>query len=93
MAGYLSESDFVTVEKGFSTRDLLEELTLEASQATKVRGWLGVGVGAWSLCRPSCLLGKGPKDPQLVTYLVFSPCYLQETAHFIADSWCLCSLP
>ena len=28
MAGYLSESDFVMVEEGFSTRDLLEELTL-----------------------------------------------------------------
>ncbi|XP_057355951.1 antizyme inhibitor 2 isoform X1 [Manis pentadactyla] len=35
MAGYLSESDFVVVEEGFSTRDLLEELTQEASQATK----------------------------------------------------------
>ncbi|XP_047583365.1 antizyme inhibitor 2 isoform X2 [Lutra lutra] len=34
MAGYLSETDFVMVEEGFSTRDLLEELTLEASQAT-----------------------------------------------------------
>uniref|UniRef100_F6UGC8 Antizyme inhibitor 2 n=1 Tax=Equus caballus TaxID=9796 RepID=F6UGC8_HORSE len=34
MAGYLSETDFVMVEEGFSTRDLLEELTLGASQAT-----------------------------------------------------------
>ncbi|XP_054319913.1 antizyme inhibitor 2 isoform X4 [Pongo pygmaeus] len=34
MAGYLSESDFVMVEEGFSTRDLLKELTLGASQAT-----------------------------------------------------------
>ncbi|XP_033623362.1 antizyme inhibitor 2 isoform X3 [Fukomys damarensis] len=34
MAGYLSESDFVMVEEGFSTRDLLEELTLGASPAT-----------------------------------------------------------
>ncbi|KAM5248645.1 antizyme inhibitor 2 [Ctenodactylus gundi] len=34
MAGYLSESDFVMVEEGFSTRDLLEELTLGVSQAT-----------------------------------------------------------
>ncbi|XP_006886477.1 PREDICTED: arginine decarboxylase isoform X2 [Elephantulus edwardii] len=34
MAGFLSESDFVMVEEGFSTRDLLEELTLGASQAT-----------------------------------------------------------
>ncbi|XP_060060914.1 antizyme inhibitor 2 isoform X7 [Erinaceus europaeus] len=34
MAGYLSESDFVMVEEGFSTADLLEELTLGASQAT-----------------------------------------------------------
>ncbi|KAM6218203.1 antizyme inhibitor 2 isoform 2-T2 [Rhynchocyon petersi] len=34
MAGYLTESDFVMVEEGFSTRDLLEELTLGASQAT-----------------------------------------------------------
>lgn len=38
MAGYLSESDFVMVEEGFSTADLLEELTLAASQATTVRG-------------------------------------------------------
>ncbi|GAB5574835.1 antizyme inhibitor 2 isoform X1 [Prionailurus iriomotensis] len=34
MAGYVSETDFVMVEEGFSTRDLLEELTLGASQAT-----------------------------------------------------------
>ncbi|XP_058299451.1 antizyme inhibitor 2 isoform X1 [Hylobates moloch] len=34
MAGYLSESDFVMVEEGFRTRDLLKELTLGASQAT-----------------------------------------------------------
>ncbi|XP_023614297.1 antizyme inhibitor 2 isoform X3 [Myotis lucifugus] len=34
MAGYLSETDFVMVEEGFSTRDLLEELTMGASQAT-----------------------------------------------------------
>ncbi|XP_057562257.1 antizyme inhibitor 2 isoform X3 [Hippopotamus amphibius kiboko] len=34
MAGYLNETDFVMVEEGFSTRDLLEELTLGASQAT-----------------------------------------------------------
>uniref|UniRef100_A0A2K5JIH0 Orn/DAP/Arg decarboxylase 2 N-terminal domain-containing protein n=1 Tax=Colobus angolensis palliatus TaxID=336983 RepID=A0A2K5JIH0_COLAP len=34
MAGYLSESDFVMVEEGFSTRDLLKELTLGASEAT-----------------------------------------------------------
>ncbi|XP_054114383.2 antizyme inhibitor 2 isoform X3 [Callithrix jacchus] len=34
MADYLSESDFVMVEEGFSTQDLLEELTLGASQAT-----------------------------------------------------------
>ncbi|NP_001280660.1 antizyme inhibitor 2 [Dasypus novemcinctus] len=33
MAGYLNESDFVMVEEGFSTRNLLEELTLGASQA------------------------------------------------------------
>lgn len=38
MAGYLNETDFVMVEEGFSTRDLLEELTLGASQATMVRG-------------------------------------------------------
>ncbi|XP_064349864.1 antizyme inhibitor 2 isoform X2 [Camelus dromedarius] len=35
MAGYLNETDFVMVEEGFSTQDLLEELTLGASQATK----------------------------------------------------------
>ncbi|XP_040830327.1 antizyme inhibitor 2 isoform X3 [Ochotona curzoniae] len=34
MAGYLREADFVMVEEGFSTHDLLEELTLGASQAT-----------------------------------------------------------
>ncbi|XP_007468761.1 PREDICTED: arginine decarboxylase isoform X1 [Lipotes vexillifer] len=34
MAGCLSEADFVMVEEGFSTRDLLEQLTLGASQAT-----------------------------------------------------------
>ncbi|ELW48612.1 Arginine decarboxylase [Tupaia chinensis] len=34
MAGYLSESDFVMVEEGFSVRDLLEELALGSSQAT-----------------------------------------------------------
>nr|KAF6503984.1 antizyme inhibitor 2 [Rousettus aegyptiacus] len=34
MAGYLSETDFMMVEEGFSTQDLLEELTLGASQAT-----------------------------------------------------------
>jgi hypothetical protein len=48
MAGYLSESDFVMVEEGFSTRDLLEELTLGASQATSVRGWKWVWVGCLS---------------------------------------------
>lgn len=51
MAGYLSESDFVMVEEGFSTRDLLEELTLGASQATTVRGWKWVWVGCLSSCR------------------------------------------
>lgn len=58
MAGYLNETDFVMVEEGFSTRDLLEELTLGASQATTVRGcefeffvWVPC-----SLRRPSCLL-------------------------------------
>lgn len=39
MAGYLSESDFVMVEEGFSTRDLLEELTLGAPRAATVRAW------------------------------------------------------
>lgn len=48
MAGYLSESDFVMVEEGFSTRDLLEELTLGASQATTVRAWKWVWVGCLS---------------------------------------------
>ena len=48
MAGYLSESDFVMVEEGFSTRDLLEELTLGASQATTVRGWTWVWGGCLS---------------------------------------------
>ncbi|KAF4014022.1 hypothetical protein G4228_005230 [Cervus hanglu yarkandensis] len=34
MAGYLRETDFVMVEEGFSAGDLLEELTLGASQAS-----------------------------------------------------------
>uniref|UniRef100_A0A0G2K2E2 Antizyme inhibitor 2 n=1 Tax=Rattus norvegicus TaxID=10116 RepID=A0A0G2K2E2_RAT len=48
MAGYLSESDFVMVEEGFSTRDLLEELTLGASQATtgKVAAFFVADLGA-----------------------------------------------
>ena len=57
MAGYLSETDFVMVEEGFSTRDLLEELTLGASQATTVSRW-EQGWVPCSLCRPSCLLRK-----------------------------------
>lgn len=39
MAGYLRETDFVMVEEGFSAGDLLEELTLGASQAATVRVW------------------------------------------------------
>uniref|UniRef100_A0A8D0PEL3 Antizyme inhibitor 2 n=1 Tax=Sus scrofa TaxID=9823 RepID=A0A8D0PEL3_PIG len=48
MAGYLSETDFVMVEEGFSTRDLLEELTLGASQATtdKVAAFFLADLGA-----------------------------------------------
>ncbi|XP_021492891.1 antizyme inhibitor 2 isoform X2 [Meriones unguiculatus] len=48
MAGYLSESDFVMVEEGFSTRDLLEELTLGASEATtgKVAAFFVADLGA-----------------------------------------------
>ncbi|CAH6790902.1 antizyme inhibitor 2 isoform X1 [Phodopus roborovskii] len=48
MAGYLSESDFMMVEEGFSTRDLLEELTLGASQATtgKVAAFFVADLGA-----------------------------------------------
>lgn len=55
MAGYLSESDFVMVEEGFSTRDLLEELTLGASQATTVRG-LEMGVGWLPVGDPHSLI-------------------------------------
>ncbi|XP_034609941.1 antizyme inhibitor 2 [Trachemys scripta elegans] len=32
MSGYLDESDFMMVEEGFTTRDLLENLLMEASQ-------------------------------------------------------------
>lgn len=48
MAGYLNETDFVMVEEGFSTRDLLEELTLGASQATtgKVAAFFVADLGA-----------------------------------------------
>ncbi|XP_062962354.1 antizyme inhibitor 2 [Cynocephalus volans] len=48
MAGYLSESDFVMVEEGFRTQDLLEELTLGASQATtgKVSAFFVADLGA-----------------------------------------------
>lgn len=71
MAGYLSETDFVMVEEGFSTRDLLEELTLGASQATAVRdgelGWV-----SYSPCRPSCLSWKDSLGPHLPSYLAFS---------------------
>lgn len=59
MAGYLNETDFVMVEEGFSTRDLLEELTLGASQATTVRGceW---GWALGSLCRPAVSSERAP---------------------------------
>lgn len=68
MAGYLSESDFVMVEEGFSTRDLLEELTLGASQATTVRGWKWVWVDCLSsLCRRPLVLSFG-----FGIYLIFS---------------------
>lgn len=88
MAGYLSETDFVMVEEGFSTRDLLEELTLGASQATTVRVWEW---GGWALCspsRPSCPLGPSSS----FTYLVFSPWYLRE-AHFISKFLVLAPKP
>lgn len=63
MAGYLSESDFVMVEEGFSIRDLLEELTLGASQATTVRGW------DWGVGRPL-------SSPLLDPVLSYGTCYL-----------------
>lgn len=82
MAGYLSETDFVMVEEGFSTRDLLEELTLGASQATAVRGreW------GWVPCRgpaerggkevyTTVLLWKDSSGSHLPSYLAVSPCY------------------
>lgn len=81
MAGYLSKTDFVMVEEGFSTRDLLEELTLGASQATAVRDWEWGWVSC-SLCRPSCLLWKDPCGPHLPSYLAFSPCCWPETGSF-----------
>lgn len=73
MAGYLSESDFVMVEEGFSTRNLLEELTLGASQATTVRGW----EWGWAPTPPL----EGPSSYSF-PYLVVSPCYFQETGSF-----------
>uniref|UniRef100_A0A674JRR2 Antizyme inhibitor 2 n=1 Tax=Terrapene triunguis TaxID=2587831 RepID=A0A674JRR2_9SAUR len=35
MSGYLDESDFMMVEEGFTTRDLLENLLMEASQTVR----------------------------------------------------------
>ncbi|EDL80517.1 rCG31109, isoform CRA_b [Rattus norvegicus] len=58
MAGYLSESDFVMVEEGFSTRDLLEELTLGASQATTA----GVPSSVKLTCKA---LGTSPENLRL----------------------------
>nr|XP_051687987.1 antizyme inhibitor 2 isoform X1 [Oryctolagus cuniculus]XP_051687988.1 antizyme inhibitor 2 isoform X1 [Oryctolagus cuniculus]XP_051687989.1 antizyme inhibitor 2 isoform X1 [Oryctolagus cuniculus]XP_051687990.1 antizyme inhibitor 2 isoform X1 [Oryctolagus cuniculus]XP_051687991.1 antizyme inhibitor 2 isoform X1 [Oryctolagus cuniculus]XP_051687992.1 antizyme inhibitor 2 isoform X1 [Oryctolagus cuniculus] len=60
MAGYLREADFVMVEEGFSTRDLLEELTLGASQATtdEVAAFFVADLGAVvrkHLCFLKCL--------------------------------------
>ncbi|XP_058409576.1 antizyme inhibitor 2 isoform X3 [Diceros bicornis minor] len=60
MAGYLSEKDFVMVEEGFSTGDLLEELTLGASQATtdEVAAFFVADLGAVvrkHLCFLKCL--------------------------------------
>lgn len=78
MAGYLSESDFVMVEEGFSTRDLLKELTLGASEATTVRGW------EWGWvpvpCTDQLPSQEGSLGPSSYpfTYLVRNPCYLQE---------------
>uniref|UniRef100_G1NU48 Antizyme inhibitor 2 n=1 Tax=Myotis lucifugus TaxID=59463 RepID=G1NU48_MYOLU len=61
MAGYLSETDFVMVEEGFSTRDLLEELTMGASQAT-TKSKAALFCLALSGCLPRhhllCFLGK-----------------------------------
>lgn len=65
MAGYLSETDFVMVEEGFSTRDLLEELTLGASQATAVSPWEWGWVPC-SLCRPSAF---SPRTPLAFVFL------------------------
>ena len=82
MAGYLRETDFVMVEEGFSTRDLLEELTLGASQATTVRVW-GWGRDLYS---HSCPLGSSSGS---FTHLVFNPCCLQEELILSANSWSL----
>lgn len=81
MAGYLSESDFVMVEEGFSTRDLLEELTLGASQATTVRGH-GNGVWVGSLSFPP--VGGAPILSFGIEYLIIS-----RLAPFIPNSWSL----
>lgn len=78
MAGYLSETDFVMVEEGFSTGDLLEELTLGASQATAVRGreW------GWVPCRGPAAFWKDSSGSHLPSYLAVSPCYWPETGSF-----------
>uniref|UniRef100_A0A8C3XSM4 Antizyme inhibitor 2 n=1 Tax=Chelydra serpentina TaxID=8475 RepID=A0A8C3XSM4_CHESE len=38
MSGYLDESDFLMVEEGFTTRDLLENLLMEVSQTVSEKG-------------------------------------------------------
>lgn len=38
MNGYLNESNFMMVEEGFSTRDLLENILVELCQAVRAGG-------------------------------------------------------
>ena len=86
MAGYLRETDFVMVEEGFSTRDLLEELTLGASQATAVRVW-GWGRDLYSHSRLGCPLG--PSSASFHSFGIQSLLFAREGLILSANSWSL----
>ena len=86
MAGYLRETDFVMVEEGFSTRDLLEELTLGASQATAVRVW-GWGRDLGSHSRLGCPLG--PSSASFHSFGIQSLLFAREGLILSANSWSL----
>lgn len=57
MNGYLNESNFMMVEEGFSTRDLLEDVLVELCQAVRAGGsrhpWAEVAMGRRPLLTPA----------------------------------------